>query len=71
MDEPYDAPELLHYADGQWTEVRPQRPDGKVLRVNSVTTVPHSGSTWAVGEVFPADRETSDGAVWVNGPLPR
>jgi hypothetical protein len=71
VDEPYDAPELLHYADGQWTEVRPQRPDGKVLRVNSVTTVPHSGSTWAVGEVFPADRETSDGAVWVNGPLPR
>ncbi|WP_141957455.1 hypothetical protein [Actinoallomurus bryophytorum] len=71
VDEPYDAPELLHYADGQWTEVRPQRPDGKVLRVNDVTTVPHSGSTWAVGEVFPADRNTSDGAVWVNGPLPR
>jgi hypothetical protein len=71
VEEPYDSPELLHYAGGQWTEVRPQRPDGKVLRVHDVTTVPRSRSTWAVGEVFPADRETSDGAVWVNGPLPR
>jgi hypothetical protein len=71
VPEPYDGPELLHYADGQWTAVRPQRPDGKVLRVHDVTTVPHSGSTWAVGEVFPPDRHTSDGAVWVNGPLPR
>jgi hypothetical protein len=71
VTEPYDTPELLHYADGQWTEVRPQRPDGKVLQVHDVTTVPHSGSTWAVGTVFPPGGNTSDGAVWVNGPLPR
>lgn len=70
-DEPYDHAELLHFADGRWTQVRPRRPDGTAVQVRDIATVPRTRSAWAVGEIFPLDRATSDGAIWVNGPLPR
>jgi hypothetical protein len=69
--EPYQQPELLRYTQGRWTAFRPQRVDGQVLRIRGVTTVPRSTSTWAVGEMFPPDRATSDAAIWVSGPMPR
>jgi hypothetical protein len=70
-DQPYEAPELLHYRNGQWTTVRPQRPDGKAILVYDVTTVPRSPRLWAVGEVFPADRAFADSAIWKHGRLTR
>jgi hypothetical protein len=70
--EPYDAPELLHFADGRWTQIRPPRPDGRAVQVHDVTPVPFSTSTWAVGQQFPpGDQELSDSVIWVHGPLPR
>lgn len=67
--EPYDSPELLRYSGGRWTAIRPERPGGQAVRVHDVASVPGGRVTWAVGEVFPPDRATSDSAVWVNGTL--
>lgn len=69
--EPYQAPELLGFSGGQWSTVRPERPDGQTVWIHDVASVPRSGATWAVGEAFPPDRRTSDAAIWVNGSLPR
>nr|BFE31231.1 hypothetical protein GCM10010200_034820 [Actinomadura rugatobispora] len=70
-DQPYEAPELLHYANGRWTTARPQRPDGKAVLVYDLTTVPRSPRLWAVGEVFPVDRASADSAIWKHGRLTR
>lgn len=70
--DPYDAPELLHFAHGRWTQIRPPRPDGQAVQVHDVAPVPSSTSTWAVGQEFPpGDQEPSDSVIWANGPLPR
>jgi hypothetical protein len=62
-----DDPELLHYGQGQWTVVRPQRPDGREVSVWDVTAVPRSLSAWAVGGMYDPATGKSDNVIWANG----
>jgi hypothetical protein len=45
-----------------------------MIILDGAVRVNHDGAAYRIhvggGEVFPPDRNTSDSAVWVNGPLP-
>ncbi|GAA2084767.1 hypothetical protein [Actinomadura alba] len=64
-------PDLLHFGQGRWTEVRLPRPQGGEVYVSDVTAVPRSAFTWAVGRVSSPEAGDSGGVIWVNGGRPR
>jgi len=68
--EPSGTPDLLHFGQGRWTEVRLPRPQGGEGDVYDVTAVPRAAFTWAVGRVSSPETGNSRGAIWVDAARP-